>query len=581
VDHPRRARFGSAELTAFASWGCLEKKHNHSLAQVRAHKEETDDYTQYLANLTLISLGVGLNIQPGLAHWVAVGDGRRPPDVALAQGTTRYVAPAPTGNDSGNDCTSSSTPCATVQHAVDLADPGDEIRVTTGTYSSVQGRPVPAGYPAPPASGTITQVVYISKTVTLRGGYTTTNWTTPYPITQPTTLDAQRRGRVLYITGDISPTVEGLRITGGDAVGLGGSPSGDSGGGVLAISATITMSNNQIFSNTATFGGGLYFYVNTNVMLIDNTISDNRGWTHAGGLYFRNSSGATLIGNMISDNESPPPAGYFGGARFVHSDNATLTNNIISGNHAADQCGGVCFDTSSNALLTGNTVISNSAGTPGFVSRAGGLRFISSNGANLISNTVTNNSTFGSGGGLYLERSDITMINNVIVDNQITITSNFTGSGSGLYIAGSSPRLLHTTVARNSGGDGSGVYITDAFDYFNSNVALTNTIFADHSVGTTVTAGNTTTLNGVLWYSNTINYGGEGYITVTNEYTGDPAFAADGYHLTCASAAIDRGVNAGMDNDIDGDPRPRGGGYDLGADEINCIYLPIILKNSG
>jgi hypothetical protein len=51
--------------------------------------------------------------------------------------------------------------------------------------------------------------------------------------------------------------------------------------------------------------------------------------------------------------------------------------------------------------------------------------------------------------------------------------------------------------------------------------------------------------------------------------------------LTCASAAIDKGVNARVDDDIDGDPRPQGSGYDLGADEINCIYLPIILKNSG
>jgi len=514
-----------------------------------------------------LALLIGLLLAMGAVH---------KPEVALAQGTTRYVAPAPTGNDSGNDCTSSSPPCATVQHAVDMADPGDEIRVTTGTYSGVQGRPVPAGYPAPPASGTITQVVYISKTVTIRGGYTTTFTDPPDPEANPTTLDAQKQGRVLCITGDISPTVEGLRITGGDAVGLGGGPSGDSGGGVLVTSATITMSNNQVFSNTATFGGGLHLYDSSNATLISNTISHNKGWTHAGGLYFRNSSGATLISNMISDNEAPSPSGLYGGARFAYSDNATLINNIISGNHAADQCGGVCFNASGNALLIGNTVISNSAGTPGFFGGAGGLHFVSSNGANLISNTISDNSSNTFGGGLLLSRSDITMTNTVIADNQI----NFTGSGSGLYIAGSSPRLLHTTIARNSGGDGSGVYVTDIFGSF-STVALTNTILVSHTVGITVTAGNTATLNGVLWYSNTINYGGEGYITVTNEYTGNPAFAADGYHLTCASAAIDRGVNAGVDDDIDGDPRPLGGGYDLGADEINCIYLPIILKNSG
>lgn len=64
-------------------------------------------------------------------------------------------------------------------------------------------------------------MVYISKTVTIRGGYTTTNGFAdpPNPDTNPTTLDAQGQGRVLYITGDISLTIEGLRITGGESAG--------------------------------------------------------------------------------------------------------------------------------------------------------------------------------------------------------------------------------------------------------------------------------------------------------------------------------------------------------------------------
>jgi hypothetical protein len=44
------------------------------------------------------------------------------------------------------------------------------------------------------------QSTYISKTLTLSGGYTTTNWTTSHPITQPTTIDANSGGRVLFAT---------------------------------------------------------------------------------------------------------------------------------------------------------------------------------------------------------------------------------------------------------------------------------------------------------------------------------------------------------------------------------------------
>jgi hypothetical protein len=137
---------------------------------------------------------------------------------ARALGATRYVAT--TGTDDSN-CADVDFPCRTVQYAVDQAASDDVIKVATGVYTGVQGRPVPPGYPDPPASGIITQVVYISKTVSIRGGYTAPGFSEPPdPDANPTTLDAEEQGRVLCITGDISPTVERLRITGGDAVGL-------------------------------------------------------------------------------------------------------------------------------------------------------------------------------------------------------------------------------------------------------------------------------------------------------------------------------------------------------------------------
>jgi parallel beta-helix repeat protein len=413
--------------------------------------------------------------------------------------------------------------------------------VAAGLYTGVQAR---AG---------VTQVVYISKTVTVRGGYTTTDWTTSEPIAYPTTLDAQGQGRVLFITGDVSATVEGLRITGGDASGLGGIPSGACGGGVLITSAaalssaTTTLSDNQIISNTSPFGGGLCVYDRANVKLTGNTIRYNnrdRGWTHAAGLYFRDSPGATLTANTISSNGSKQPySQLYGGALFLTSHDATLIGNVIRGNIAQNGCGGLCFQNSDDIVLERNIVTGNNGGA-------------------------------GEGGGLWVYNSDVVLTNTVIADNRVGPA----GLGSGLYIAGSSPRLLHTTFARNRGSDGSGVYVA-SISSGSRGVALTNTILVSQTVGVTVTAGNTVTLDGVLWYSNTTNHGGSGTITAANEYTGDPAFAADGYHLTAASAAIDKGVDAGVDEDIDGDARPQSDGYDLGADEFVCrLFLPLVLK---
>ena len=76
--------------------------------------------------------------------------------------------------------------------------------------------------------------------------------------------------------------------------------------------------------------------------------------------------------------------------------------------------------------------------------------------------------------------------------------------------------------------------------------------------------------------------GGDGFITVTREITGDPAFAPDGYHLTAGSAAIDQGIDAGVTTDIDNQPRPQGIAPDLGADEYwlpdKRVYLPLVLR---
>ncbi len=70
-----------------------------------------------------------------------------------------------------------------------------------------------------------------------------------------------------------------------------------------------------------------------------------------------------------------------------------------------------------------------------------------------------------------------------------------------------------------------------------------------------------------------------------NSLTGNPAFvnpASDDYHLGTGSAAIDNGVSVGITTDIDGDPRPLGGGFDIGYDEVepHRLYLPLALKNS-
>ncbi|MEE8390051.1 MAG: right-handed parallel beta-helix repeat-containing protein [Anaerolineae bacterium] len=399
-----------------------------------------------------------------------------------------YVAP-------GGNCGDGFIPCYdSVQAAVSDADDSDDvIKVATGIYTDIYRiRLVGGEY--------VTQVVHLENTVTIQGGYTTTNWSTSDPNANPTTLDAGGQGRVFYVEAGVAPTIMGLRIVGGNA------NRGDTdrarrgrGGGVYA-GAMITFTNNHVSGNTASLGGGLYLREN-NVVFIGNTVTANT-------------------------------AGY-GGGLFLNRSSVDLNGNMISANVAISNGGGLLLFRSDDVTFNGDTVISNTA---------------------------------ASGGGMYLDDSDATLTNNVIADNSVG------AEGGGLYIRASSPHLFHTAIAHNSGN--SGVYVT-----FNSNVEMVNTILVSHTVGVSVTGDGAASLNATLWHANTLDWSGN--VVHTNDRSGDPDFVpnAGDYHIGNLSAAIDQGVDAGISQDIDGDMRPRGHGYDIGPDEYPDLLSVVKLAS--
>jgi hypothetical protein len=593
---------------------------------------------------------------------------------AAASGLSRHVAT--TGFDIG-DCTSTADPCRTVQYAVDVAGDDDVIKVAAGVYAGVN------------SYGGLAQVVYLNKTLTIRGGYTITNWTTADPAANPTTLDAEGQGRVLYITGTITPTIEGLRMTGGDAAGRGGGDGGtDGGGGVFVTEAAPTIRNCVVYSNTASSagegkGGGLYLY-DSAAVLSENTIAGNTASTadsgRGGGLHLDNSDGATLSDNLVEGNMASTAYTGSGGGLYLLRSDATLYGNTILdnvGSTAYVGSGGGLYLFYSGATLTGNRVLSNTASTvdrgygggltlgrspatlTGNIVRAnkasltnqghgGGLDFAVS-AATLNDNTIAGNIAStgltvggyggglsirqdsvvimnrnrvesnqagtlqrGLGGGLFVERSKLTLTGNQLITNTATLSPSATGAGGGLYadvgtsftltnnvLAGnqantqgdgllfygtsadpSSGRLLHTTIADNFG-SGRGVSVPSF-----ATLAFTNTIIAGHpGDGIWAGAGTTVTLQATLWYDNGTDTNGPGnFVPGTVTVYGDPAFVDPtswDYHLTSASAAIDEGVGAGVTVDMDGQSRPYGLGYDIGADEYVQwwqIYLPLVLR---
>lgn len=479
-------------------------------------------------------------------------------------------------------CPSVSCDFTTIQAAIDAANDGDIIKVAMGVYTDVSMRPrndiVNTGF--------VTQVVYISKSVTIQGGYTTGFNEPPAPETNLTKLDAQGHGRAIYITGEISPTIEGLFITQGDATNLGGDnsygpPDTDAGGGVYVITATAMISNSVLFDNIGGVGGGVHLQ-NSSALIENSIIFSNTANNSGGGIYI-NSNMPLIRYNTISTNM----AGDTGGGSSLVNSQGILSNNIIISNTAGYAGGGLIL-ANSQSTLDMNNIVGNIAGGPG-----GGLLLNFSDvvlNGNTIAGNVSGIDDFfnGSGGGLFLTDSNPFLVNNIIVDNEIVGNSVY-DQGSAIYIQVSSPRLLHTTIAHNIG-HSSGIYIND--DPTPNIVSLTNTIFVSHTVGINVSAGHTVTLESTLWgngdWANGMDTKGTGTIIRSHDYIGYPKFVdyvSGDYHLLSDSIAIDKGITTGVIVDIDGQNRDTL--PDLGADEHVTIeedynitsYLPIVLKD--
>ena len=456
-----------------------------------------------------------------------------------------------TGTDSG-DCSTPVGACRTVQYAVDRVGQGDEIRVASGTYTDVSARP----RDDVSSAGLVTQVVYISKTLTIKGGYAASDWAVPDPSTHPTTLDAGGQGRVLYAVGaGNTVAIEGLRFTGGDAAGLAGEFTGrDVGGGMYVYSATANLNGVQVFGNTAEdFGGGLYAFGNT-ITLTDSAVYSNTAG-YGGGLFLQFSHVKLSANDVLSNT-----AGWGGGIYCEYCDDVRLGDNVIATN-TVDRFGGGVTLYESHAMLHDNVIVGNTGI---------GLYMYESE-ATLEREILSQNTDYG------LEvrwGSVVTMVNTLVVDNP----------DNGLLIRGATAHMLHTTIARNGA---KGLYLLQDGGF--ANVALTNTILVSHQVGLDVMAGNTVALQATLWgmdsWANLSDWSGAGTIlTGTVNVWDNPDFVDPDngdYHIGAGSAARDMGVDAGVRDDIDADPRPQEGGYDIGADEFRgrfFIYAPLVLK---
>lgn len=495
------------------------------------------------------------------------------PHSVRANSNTLYVAAPPAGDDA-NPC-SLSQPCATVQHAVDIASPGGHILVATGDYTGVH------------TQGGMTQVVYIAKSVSVRGGYTT-DFNTWDPVAYPTTLDAEGAGRVVSIVGpSITATIDSLVITGGDATGItlncpntGGASDG-CGGGVFIDQAETLVIGNVISGNLAAVsagsnsasGGGIFVRYGYGTVITANLIANNfasqgvRGM--GGGIHLYYANGVQVVSNRLIDNVSTTSSstpGWGGGIAIGGSGAvATISGNWIEGNRTngvSSGYGAGIYHWYGASTFTGNVLTGNVGPEVVYLGAYEDGRFEANQ---LISNTTDIGIQLVNGSG-----QTPVLVNNIVArSGEISLGAR---AYSGSPVAA---RLLHNTLSGE--GTGYGVYIAGEY----VTLELTNNIVANHASGIV----NDDPVNSAVIVDHTLFWNnGDNGIVGTNPVYGDPVFldpVGGDYHVGPGSAAVDAALDIGELFDVDGDSRPIGPAPDIGADEARLrTYLPLILRGS-
>ncbi len=334
---------------------------------------------------------------------------------------------------------------------------------------------------------------------------------------------------------------------------------GDGTGGGIYANQLQDARHNVIVDNVATRGGGVYLGQYSNTEMRDNLIARNRATGSSlatgdgGGGIASVDDDAEIINNDILSNTA---YGYGGGLAVMGGDQYVVRENTVRGNAAS--VGGGAFAYSSSGTIARNWIVSNTASTSG-----GGLHLHQYVTATLDANRVLSNTvTAGEGGGVCVWKNSapVTLTNHIVARNSAA------NDGGGVYVYGSpSVRLINNTLVDNDRGSGQeGVALLAG-----SKVTMTNNIVAGHSVAVTVEVGSIAILSYNDYWGNTIGVAGQ--LSGTTDMTLNPQFedwTAGDYHLTLDSPLIDQGDGGvNVSHDFEGDPRPRGSGIDVGADE--------------
>jgi hypothetical protein len=220
----------------------------------------------------------------------------------------------------GNDCASSTTPCYSINGALNKPGfvAGDTVNVAVGTYTGT-------------GPGFTSQVALIDKSTTLSGGWNTT-FTNQ---TGLSTIDGQNAQGGIRVNSGVIASISHFIVTNSWYY-----PG-------IYNEGTFAVSNSSIQSNS---NRGIYNHYTGNLTVNNTSVSNNTGegiYSYGGSLNLNNAT--------ISNN-----SGYQGGG--IYSGGVTLIKNSIIAGNAVAGYGSVGPDCFGAITSTGNNILSTTSG---------------------------------------------------------------------------------------------------------------------------------------------------------------------------------------------------------------------------
>ncbi|MBW2170839.1 MAG: right-handed parallel beta-helix repeat-containing protein, partial [Deltaproteobacteria bacterium] len=380
-------------------------------------------------------------------------------------------------------------------------------------------------------------------------------------------------------------------------------------GGILCEDAsptitgcTISYNSNFWWASNPEFGTGGAHFLGGSPTITGGTVTYNSGWYVGGIANWDSPASLTVSGCAVTFN-----SGYYTGGIETWDASPTISNCNVSYNGAWGFTGGPPYTVGGVSTFGGSPTISGGNVSYNTAWGVGGIRCTDSLGSPTISGVTIDNNEGSVAGGITFFYSAGTI-------EDCNVTNNVaTGCGDGCHVGGiavlgiGDVNIDRTYVTQNEGGIGgiwtentnspsltncmitgnTGSWLVGGVGLDSAEISLTNCTIADND-GNTEGAGGIgsmddspiTVLNSILW-GNTPNQVDTGvaptvaYSDVQGGHAGtgninaNPMFLGPGdYHIFLASPCVDTATPDGAPaDDIDGDVRPQGAGYDMGADE--------------